>query len=196
MELKNIQLRQFGKQFKLTRFLLIALIALLFTQIGCSANENKKFNVFLEKFNLIELPIDLASLDRDKAISTDDYALFLNLDSIEWQKKDEFYYFTIARFNLGEFIGLFFQRVYESKDSQNYKIENVLCVFDKKGNLLSSLIVGGSYLIEDSEVNISGDFKTDLTLKINRDEFFKEGDEKNETEYYKINSNTGQIIKK
>lgn len=195
MEQKNIQLRRLGRQIKLAGFQVVILGLLLSVQLRCSAEENERFNVFLKKFNLIEFPIDLASLDRDKKISTDEFDLFMNLDSTKWQNKDEFYYFTISRFNLNEFVGLFFQRVYESDVSHDYEIENILCILDEMGNIKSSLIVGGSYLVGDNETNISGDFKSDLTLKIERNDFFSEGNEKSDTSYYKIDSNSGQILK-
>lgn len=191
---ENMQLQQLERQNIQTYLQFFICGILLFTSLACNAEGNKRFNTFIKKFNLIEFTSDFSTLDRGKSILTDEFDLFLNLDSTKWKNTDEYSYFAIASLDLNNFIGLIFERNYES-DSQDNIVEEVLCVFDKAGNLKSSLIVGGNYLIEDKEIYIDSDFKSDHSLKINREEYLNGEKSKTETCFYNINLNSGEINK-
>ncbi len=189
---KNIQLQLLGKHTKVNFKVIILCLFVFVGNIDCCAQE---YNAFINKFKLVELPIDLASLERYKEISKDEFMSFLNLDSIEWPFKDEYFYFTLVRFRLNNFEGLIFERVNESSDeSEDYKIEDVLCIFNKNGILQSSIVVGGSCLKGEKEVNIDGSFQSNFMIKIEKNEFLNGEKEKKIINYYRIDSTNGKIL--
>jgi len=121
-----MQLQQLGRQNIQTYLQFFICGILLFTSLGCNAEGNKRFNTFIKKFNLIEFTSDFSTLDKGKSISTDEFDLFLNLDSTKWKNTDEYSYFTIARLDLNNFVGLIFERNYESDTHGNIVVSNNL----------------------------------------------------------------------
>ncbi|MCH4897187.1 hypothetical protein E0494_10850 [Marinilabiliaceae bacterium JC040] len=174
----------------------LIILSLLFSiQLNCNAQNNKKFNELLRKFKLVEWPYDFSYLDGNngKEISKEEYNIFLNLDHKKWKYGGDYAYRAESRINFNDFIGLIFKFDYDPDNYGEVQGERKLYIYDKNGNIKSSLLIHGVFIKEDREINFK--FKSNLKIEIITDNYI-DGKEKPivHSNFYKINPDTGEIV--
>ncbi len=132
---------------------LLLLICLLQLLSSCNAQKDERFELFLENFVEVNLPVNptetINSFDRDwehyiTEIEFDNY-LRTSLDSI-WEFNENYQYVYGGKFDIDlNKVGVFYRRVYFADNIDNQKSEIILCVFDYKGKLIARLPIAGGY---------------------------------------------------
>jgi hypothetical protein len=179
------------KQFNLF-FILIFLLS-YFSSCG---QKNKDFKIFINKFEDINLPINVSTLEKDKQISLCEFKTFINLDSTNWKYGRNFFYTAIAKFKVNKFYAIIFERRLEfDGDTPECRIERVLCIYENNGNLKSFLIIGGYHLIAEKEGCINSEISSDYIVKVVNEEFTIEEKDKVIKQNFSINFTTGNIEK-
>ena len=167
----------------------------IFTFASCQELDHEKIFVnFISKFNTPSFPIvcpggcsDRASNDPNN-ITKEEFEKFLLANDDIWIYDYDFYYNTGCRFKIeSSFIGLIYFRAYLPENIMEEKAESVLCIFNKKGQLISSLPIQGGI---GDDLTFRGEIneKYEITIWYTEYSLDKDGESiiKKRTEHYKI----------
>jgi hypothetical protein len=122
--------------------------------ICCNSQQSHSFSLFLNEFISSEypiVPIDVfLSLELEmntKHISETDFNKYLKkLEDTTWIFAENYDYTFGGKFNVNsEIIGVFYRRDYMPDDINKQIGEVILCTFNQKGNLISSVPIAGGY---------------------------------------------------
>lgn len=174
-----------------SKFYLLIILLLFSFNVRSFAQNKLDYSILSAKFPQLPLPLSTDSLESGKLLLKSE-SCFLNGIDDRWGYDEETSYHALAKLDYGKYQGLVFRR---HREDGEYISEDILCVFNAKGELISTLEVGGICSVSVYEGKTIGVLKSDYEISLETKGVSEENGEEYYSNAYRLNPQTGKIKK-